>query len=99
MIPQVLTPLRRIRHFVVLFSDYAEPAAHDFESFVVETGVASAQVSDYRNYCHGRFLFVGNHTRHETKKHTLKESDVAVVLFISPRDRELVQQIREKALA
>ena len=94
-----LTPLKRIRHFVVLFSDYSGPAAHDFESVVVETGVASAQVSDYRNYCHGRFLFVGNHTRHETKKHTLKESDVAVVLFVSPRNRELVQQIREKALA
>ncbi len=94
-----LTPLRKIRHFVVLFSDYGEPAAHDFESVLVETGVASAQVSDYRNYCHGRFLFVGNHTRHTSKKHTQAESDVAVVLFITPRNIGLVKSIRKIALA
>lgn len=94
-----LTPLRRINHFVALFSDYGEPAAHDFESVLVETGIASTQVCDYRNYCHGRFIFVGNHTRHTTKKHTLTESDVAVILFITPRNKGLVKDIREKALA
>jgi len=94
-----LTPLRRINHFVALFSDYGEPAAHDFESVLVETGIVSTQVCDYRNYCHGRFIFVGNHTRHTTKKHTLTESDVAVILFITPRNKGLVKDIREKALA
>lgn len=94
-----LTPLRKIKHFVVLFSDYGEPAAHDFESVIVETGVASAQVSDYRNYCHGRFIFVSNHTRHTSKKHSQTESDVAVVLFITPRNKGLVENIRNKALA
>ena len=94
-----LTPLRKIQHFVVLFSDYGEPAAHDFESVLVETGVASAQVSDYRNYCHGRFIFVSNHTRHTGKKHTQTESNVAVVLFITRRNKGLVNGIREKALA
>lgn len=94
-----LTPLRKIQHFVVLFSDYGEPASHDFEGVLVESGVASAQVSDYRNYCHGRFLFVGNHTRHTGKKHTLTENNVAVVLFITPRNKGLVKDIREKALA
>lgn len=94
-----LTPLRRIKHFVALFSDYGGPAAHDVEGVLVETGIASVQVSDYRNYCHGRFLFVGNHTRHTTKKHTLTESDVAVILFITPRNKGLVKDIREKALA
>jgi len=94
-----LTPLKKINHFVVLFSDYGEPAAHDFESVLVETGVASAQVSDYRNYCHGRFLFVGNHTRHTSKKHTQAESDVAVVLFITPRNKKLVESIRKITLA
>ena len=94
-----LTPLKRIKHFVVLFSDYGEPAAHDFESVVVETGVASAQVSDFRNYCHGRFIFVSNHTRHTGKKHSQTESDVAVVLFITPRNKGLVENIRNKALA
>lgn len=94
-----LTPLRKIKHFAVLFSDYSAPAAHDFESVLVETGVASAQVSDYRNYCHGRFLFVGNHTRHSSKKNTLTESEVAVVLFVSPLNKDLVNSIRDMALA
>ena len=94
-----LTPLRKIKHFVALFSDYGGPAAHDVEGVLVETGIASVQVSDYRNYCHGRFLFVGNHTRHATKKHTLTESDVAVILFITPRNKGLVKDIREKTLA
>ena len=94
-----LTPLKKIKHFVVLFSDYGEPAAHDIEGVLVETGVASAQVSDYRNYCHGRFLFVGNHTRHTTKSHTLTDSNAAVVLLVSPRNKGLVKDIREKALA
>lgn len=93
-----LTPLRKIKHFVVLFDDYSTPAAHDFESVLVETGVASAQVSDYRNYCHGRFLFVGNHTRHATSKHTLTDSDVAVVIFSSPINKTLVKGIRRNAL-
>lgn len=94
-----LTPLRKIKHFVVLFSDYGEPAAHDIESVLVETGVASAQVCDYRNYCHGRFLFVGNHTRHTRASHTLTDSDVAVVLLVSPRNQELVERIRKIAMA
>ena len=90
--------MRRIKHFVVLYSDYAKPAAHDFEGVLVETGVASAQVSDYRNYCHGRFIFISNHTRHSTKGHNLPESEVAVILFVSPRNKKLVEEIREKAL-
>ena len=94
-----LTPLRKIKHFVVLFSDYGEPVAHDFESVLAETGVASAQVCDYRNFCHGRFLFPGNHTRHTDKKPSKTESDVAVVLFITPRNKRLVKDIRGKALA
>ena len=94
-----LTPLRKIKHFVALFSDYGEPAAHDLESVLAETGVASAQVCDYRNFCHGRFLFPGNQTRHTDKKPSKTESDVAVVLFITPRNKRLVKDIREKALA
>ena len=94
-----LTPLKRISHFVLLYSDYGAPAAHDFESIVAETGVASATLSDYRNYCHGRFVFVSNRTRHNKPKHSLSESDVAVVLFITPRNKGLVASIREKAIA
>ena len=93
-----ITPLKKINHFVVLYSDFGAPAAHDFESVLAETGVASAQVTDYRNYCHGRFLTMANHTKHSTKSHVLNDSDAAAVLFVTPRNRDLVQSIRNIAL-
>lgn len=93
-----ITPLKKINHFVVLYSDFGAPAAHDFESVLAETGVASAQVSDYRNYCHGRFLMMANHTKHSTKSHVLSDSDAAAVLFVTPRNKDLVQSIRDIAL-
>lgn len=94
-----ITPLNRIKHFVVLYSDFGAPAAHDFESVLAETGVASATLSDYRNYCHGRYIFVSNRTRHSKPRHTMSESDVAVVLFITPRNKSLVESVRELAIA
>lgn len=93
-----ITPLKKLNHFIVLFSDFGAPAAHDFESVLAETGVASAQVTDYRNYCHGRFLMMANHTKHSANKHVLSDSDAAAVLFITPRNKDLVQSIREIAL-
>ena len=93
-----ITPLKKINHFIVLFSDFGAPAAHDFESVLAETGVASAQVTDFRNYCHGRFLMMANHTKHSSKKHVLSDSDAAAVLLVTPRNRDLVQSIREIAL-
>ena len=93
-----ITPLKKINHFITLYSDYGAPAAHDFESVLAETGVASAQVSDYRNYCHGRFITMSNHTKHSTKTHLLSDSDAAAVLFVTPRNKTLVQSIRDIAL-
>lgn len=60
-----LTPLSSIQHFLVLHGGYGEPAAHYLESVLAESGMVSAQVTDYRNFCHGRFIFASNHTRHE----------------------------------
>lgn len=93
-----ITPLKKINHFIVLYSDFGAPAAHDFESVLAETGVASAQVTDFRNYCHGRFLMMANHTKHSTKSHVLSDSDAVAVLFVTPRNKDLVQSIRNIAL-
>ena len=92
-----ITPLKKINHFLVLYSDFGAPAAHDFESVIAETGVASAQVTDFRNYTHGRFL-MANHIKHSAKNHFLSDSDAVAVLFVTPRNKELVQSIRDIAL-
>ena len=86
----------KIEHFCVLYSDYGEPVAHDFESVMTESGLASVQVSDYRNYCHGRFIFPSNFT--ESKSEPRYRSNVAMVLLVTPRDKGLVKGIREMAI-
>lgn len=86
----------RIEHFIVLYSGYGEPVAMDFESVMTEAGVASVQVSDYRNYCHGRFIFACNHV--ENTKEPRATSNTTIILFISPREKSLAKQIRTKVI-
>lgn len=90
-----LTPLSAIQHFLVLYGGYGAPAAHDIESVLAESGMASAQVTDYRNFCHGRFIFASNHTRHQKKNHSLAESDAAVILLVSPAEEKIADNIRK----
>lgn len=90
-----LTPLSKIQHFLVLYGGYGAPAAHDIESVLAESGMASAQVTDYRNFCHGRFIFASNHTRHQKKDHSLAESDTAVILLVSPAEEKIATNIRK----
>lgn len=85
-----------IEHFVVLYSGYGEPVAMDFESVMTEAGVASVQVSDYRNYCHGRFIFACNHV--ENTKEPRAASNTAIILLVSPREKSLARQIRTKVI-
>ena len=49
----------------------------------MECGLASAGVYDYRNYCHGRFIFTSNHL-----------DDSAIILLVSPRERDIVSRTR-----
>ena len=100
-----LTPLSSIQHFLVLHGGYGEPAAHYLESVLAESGMVSAQVTDYRNFCHGRFIFASNHTRHEkiykrecdqSKNHILPESDVAILFLVSPNERTIAENLRKE---
>lgn len=93
-----ITPPNRINHFLVLYGGWSKAVARDFESVLAETGVASAQLTDYRNFCHGRFIFASNHTRHDKNGHRLDESDAAMVFLITPRERQIVEDIRECAV-
>ena len=70
-----------IKTFIALYSGWSEPTAIDFESKMVESGIASVQLCDYRNFCHGRFIFLSNHFE-----------DSAFVLFVTPREKEFVRR-------
>ncbi|MCM1163928.1 MAG: hypothetical protein NC339_06755 [Muribaculaceae bacterium] len=81
------------KHFIVLYGGWGEPAAIDLESKLVETGTATCAVSDFRNFCHGRFIFPGNHCGHNKK--TEVPDDCIVVLLTTPREASFANKIRE----
>ena len=95
-----LTPLGTINHFLVVYGGYGAPAAHDIESMLAESGMVSAQVTDYRNFCHGRFIFASNHTRHDyaphgNPVHAMPESDTAVILLVTPNEKNIAENFRK----
>ena len=82
------TPLRpedfrTVRHYVILHGSWGRPVAWNLEGKLVECGLAGASVYDYRNYCHGRFIFTSNHLE-----------DSAVILLVTPRERDIAERIR-----
>ena len=75
---------RDVGSFVILNGSWGRPIAANLEGKLVESGLASASVYDYRNYCHGRFIYTSNHLE-----------DSSVVMFITPRERDLACRIRK----
>ena len=75
-----------IKNYIVLYSGWSEPVAQDFESKMIESGYASVQLCDYRNFTHGRFIFLSNHLE-----------DSALVLMLTPREKEFVDKSILKA--
>ena len=80
-------------HFMILYGGWGKPAAIDLESKLVESGVATCALSDYRNFCHGRFIFAGNHCGHEKKLNVA--DDGAVIMLTTPREESFAQKIRD----
>ena len=66
-------PFNEIKNYMVEYSSWSEPVAYDFESKMVESGYASVQLCDYRNFTHGRFIFLSNHLE-----------ETVLVLLITP---------------
>ena len=81
----VLTPedYRPVRNYIILHGSWGRPVASNLEGKLVECGMASAGVYDYRNYCHGRFIYTSNYL-----------DDSAVVLLVSPREQDIVARTR-----
>ena len=75
---------RGVHNYIFLHGSWGRPVARNLESKLVETGLAAACVCDYRNYCHGRFIFSSQHLE-----------DAAIILFISPREKDIARRTRE----
>ncbi len=88
-----LPALNKVSTFSVLYGGWGEPVARDLESMSNECGLAAVTTSDYRNYCHGRFIFTSNHVRNY--KEPREESDAAIVLLITPREKSIASQMME----
>ena len=74
-----IPPLKDIKTFITLYGGWSEPVAYNFENTMIEGGLANVQLSNYRNYGHGRFIYLSNHFE-----------DCAFVLFVTPREKEFV---------
>ena len=73
-----------VKNYVILNGSWGRPAADNLEGKLVESGLCPACVVDFRNYCHGRFIFTSNHLE-----------DSAVVMFVSPRERDIAARTRK----
>lgn len=86
-------PIQDICHFCVLYGSWSQPVAIDLESRFVESSMASVQLCDYRNYCHGRFMFTSNHIGAKNSPR-----DMALVLLITPREKAYVERLQKLIL-
>lgn len=75
--------LIRSDKILLLFGPETRPAAIDFESKFHESGLANVQVTDYRNFAHGRHLWLAHHP------------ETTVIAFISPNDRAIANATLE----
>lgn len=82
--PLDIKELKGISSFVILHGSWGRPVALNLEGKLVESGLSTATVTDFRNYCHGRFIYTSNHLE-----------DSAVVMLVSPREKDIVERTRK----
>lgn len=81
--------LDKINRFTVLYGSYGEPIAYNIESNIVESGIGSCMISDYKNYTHGRFMVEGNYIKSEA--HPLTEA--ALICIVTPREAQIYEDL------
>ena len=81
--PLTSAAYKPVKNYIILHGSWGRPVANNLEGKLVESGIAVAGVYDYRNYCHGRFIFTSNHL-----------GDSAVILLVSPREKDIVGRTR-----
>ena len=75
---------RPVKSYIILHGSWGRPVANNLEGKLVECGLATSGVYDYRNFCHGRFIFTSNHLE-----------DSAVILMVSPREKDIAERTRK----
>lgn len=75
--------LKKVRSYIVLQGSWGRPVSLNLEGKLTESGLAPASVYDFRNYCHGRFIYTSQHL-----------DDSAVVMFVSPREHDIAARTR-----
>ncbi|WP_152032634.1 hypothetical protein [Ereboglobus luteus] len=53
-------------HYIVIYSDWARPAAVDLESKFSEAGLGGVMLADYRHFAHGRHNWIDKHSKETT---------------------------------
>ena len=79
------SPDLRSHHLVVLASGWGWPAALDFESKIVEGGICTVEISEMKNFTHGRYV---NSFHHREHRH--------FILFVTPEEAELASFMQKR---
>ena len=81
--PLTTEAFKEVKSYIILHGSWGRPVANNLEGKMVECGLAPAGVYDYRNYCHGRFIFTSNHLE-----------DSAIIMMVSPREKDIAERTR-----
>ena len=79
-----------IKHIIAIHGPWGEAAAWNLECQMVESGVATCTVVDFKNFCHGRFIFPANHSCFRKTP-----ADCLLVMFVTPREQPLVERLHK----
>jgi hypothetical protein len=80
-IEREITSVLEKETIVVLHGNWGKPAAFDFESKFIEAGLSSVQLTDYRNFAHGRHNWLSK-----------KGDRTGVLALITPDDSEIAER-------
>lgn len=73
--------LEDIQHFTVLYGEIGEPIAYDIESKLSEAALGSVQLTDYRNFGHGRHHWFDK-----------RGQNSCIVAIVTERERKLAEK-------
>jgi hypothetical protein len=76
-----LPNLSKLSTILVLHGGWGSPVATDLESKLNESAIVSAQLSDYRNFGHGRHLWLAR-----------RASETAIIAIVTPETSKLAER-------
>lgn len=77
---QNIETLMRYRTYITLYGGIATPAAFDLESKFSEAALGAVQLTDFRNFAHGRHYWLSQNA-----------SDTCIIMFISPNEEDIAK--------